>query len=85
MTSDDEDEQFEKYLQGRVVLPIDHENSQEYETYLSEIPEFEDSNARERAEKGELVLTTIAVVGPAVPAHEGLPERRMLHQHITCW
>ena len=85
MTSNDEDEQFEKYLQGRVVLPIDHEKSKEYETYLSEVPEFEDPNARERAEKGELVLTKIALVAPSVPAHEGLPERRMLHQHITCW
>lgn len=85
MTSDDDYEHFEKYLQGRVVLPIDHEKSQEYETYLSEVPEFEDPNARARAEKGELVLTKLALVGPSVPAHEGLPERRMLHQHITCW
>ena len=85
MTSDDDYEHFEKYLQGRVVLPIDHEKSKEYETYLSEVPEFEDPNARERAEKGELVLTKLALVGPSVHAHEGLPERRMLHQHITCW
>ena len=52
---------------------------------MSEVPEFEDPNARERAEKGELVLTKLALVGPSVPAHEGLPERRKLHQHITCW
>lgn len=85
MTSNDDDEQFEKYLQGRVVLPIDHEKSKEYETYLSEVPEFEDPNARERAEKGELVLAKIAVVGEVTHAGDGLPERRRLIERATCW
>lgn len=85
MDSKDDDEQFEKYLQGRVVLPIDHEKSKEYETYLSEVPEFEDPSARERAVKGDLVLTKIAVVGEVTHAGDGLPERRMLIEHVTCW
>ena len=85
MTSDDDDEQFEKYLQGRVVLPIDHEKSKEYATYLSEVPEFEDPNARERAEKGELVLTKLALVGEVTKSGDGLPERRRLIERVTCW
>ena len=75
------DTAFEKYLEGRVVLPIDHERSQEYLEYLAEVPEFEDSTARERAEKGALILTKIAVVGPST----GAPERRMLYENIECW
>ena len=79
MSSSEEDEQLElEYLQGRIVLPLDYESSKRYDEYLSEVPEFEDvediERAKERAEKGELVLTEIPVWRPGHPRHEPLTE-----------
>ena len=75
MSSSEEDEQLELgYLQGRIVLPLDYESSKRYHEYLSEVPEFEDVEARKRAEEGELVLTEIPVWRPGNPRHEPLTE-----------
>ena len=75
MSSSEEDEQLELgYLQGRIVLPLDYESSKRYDEYLSEVPEFEDVEAKERAEKGELVLTEIPIWRRTHPQHEPLTE-----------
>ena len=74
------DEDFDKYVQQRVVLPIDNEKSKLYENFLCEVPEFEDPVAKERAEKGELILTEIAVL-VNLPS----PHRKMLHEYVKCW
>lgn len=75
MSSSEEDEQLElEYLDGRVVLPLDYESSKRYDEYLSEVPEFEDVEARKRAEEGELVLTEIPIWRRTHPPHEPLTE-----------